>query len=194
MKTIKKLLFVIFLISFVPGCDTEDEDIYVNNPTEETDTGELKHGRNRYRYGDGNCMADKVAINEMMDKIISSFKDQDAATLIAMLSDDAIILGSAPEQVFDKEQISAGWTYILDQTALILNPLYERQIVFSADCKSATGLQCYNMPEDEDYPNVTFRISYHFIKEYKRWKILCWNGAIIMSDDDLILVNDLLGE
>ena len=136
--------------------------------------------------------AEENAINNLLDNIIISFEKQDAATLVGILSNEVIVLGSAPEQIFNKEQISTAWTQVLEQTSLLLNPVGERQIRIASDGFSASAIEQFTMPDA--YPNIVFRNAFHLVKENKEWKVLCWNSACIMSDEDLLRVSTLLSK
>ncbi|MBN1117487.1 MAG: nuclear transport factor 2 family protein [Bacteroidales bacterium] len=193
MKTVKSIVLFIVLITFFSFCEHDEpitSECFGNGEGDINGPNLCKH---QNKHGLVDFVAEENAINVILDGIISSFKNQDASTLISMLSDDVIVLGSDPEQVFNKDQIAAGWSYILEQTPLILIPVTERQIVISADGHSATAVEQYNMPEDT-FSNVVFRNAYHLVKQKKEWKIICWNGACIMSDDDLLKLNEILGE
>jgi tetratricopeptide (TPR) repeat protein len=63
----------------------------------------------------------KVAVNALLDKYDSAFKAKDAPTLIALLAEDGLFCGTDPSEIWDKKQISEGWTQAFADTSMMID-------------------------------------------------------------------------
>jgi ketosteroid isomerase-like protein len=138
-----------------------------------------------------NIEAEEVAINDLLGKLISSFKEQDVNTLISLLAEDVLVCGSDPSEFWNKQQITEMWKQMLAQP-FELNVIGEPMIEIAPDGNSAFAAQQYFMPMFSD--KLPFRNGYHLIKSNNEWKIYISNTACIPRNEDLPKINEALNK
>src|SRR5665648_203620 len=89
--------------------------------------------------------AEEVAVTNLLNSVITAFKEQDVATLLSHLSEDVLVCGSDPTEFFNKQQIAEMWTQMLVQP-MELDTIGEPIIKVSPDGHSAFAVHQYFMP------------------------------------------------
>ena len=138
-----------------------------------------------------NIEAEEVAINNVLDKLISAFKEQNVDTLTSLLAEDVLMCGSDPSEFWNKQEIIEIWTQMLAQP-VELNIIGEPVIKIAPDGNSAFAIQQYVMPVFSD--KLLFRNGYHLIKSNNEWKIYTSNTACIPKNEDLPAINEILNK
>lgn len=133
--------------------------------------------------------AEQATISALLNKLTTAFKEQDVNTLVALLTEDALILGSDPSEFFNKEQTADIWKEMLAQP-FPFDFVGEATIKVAPDAHSAFVVQQYFMPKLSE--KIAFRNSYHLIKMNNEWKIFGINTACIPRNEDFPKMNETL--
>ena len=136
-----------------------------------------------------NIEDEEVAIYDVLDKLISAFKEQNVDTLTSLLAEDVLMCGSDPSEFWNKQEIIEIWTQMLAQP-VELNVIGEPVIKVAPDGNSAFAVQQYFMPMFSD--KLLFRNGYHLIKSNNEWKIYTSNTALIPKNEDIPVINEAL--
>lgn len=133
--------------------------------------------------------ADKAAISNILNLLQTAFKEQNVDTLISVFTDDAILYGSDPSEIWDKQQIKEMWAQMLSEP-VELSIIGEPVIKLATDGNSAYAAQQYYMPMFSN--KIVFRNGYHLIKLNGEWKIFTCNTACIIKNEDLPKIDEVL--
>jgi ketosteroid isomerase-like protein len=137
-----------------------------------------------------NIEAEKAAVNNLVDKLISAMKVKDVATLTSFLSEDILCCGSDPSEFWNKQQITDLWTQMLADTAPEINLMGQRVIKVAPDGNSAFAIDQYFMPMYT--PNIPFRNVYHLVKTNDKWMIDFFCTALIPKNEDIPKLNEAI--
>ena len=132
--------------------------------------------------------ASKVAVNALLDKYDLAFKAKDAPTLIALLAEDGLFCGTDPSEIWDKKQISDGWTQAFADTSMMLDfTVDKREILIAEDRNSAIAIEQFYFKLFS--PNLPWRVIFHAIKSGEDWKLdfISWN--FIPKNEDIEKIN-----
>ena len=135
--------------------------------------------------------AEEAAINDLLVQLATSFKEQDVPGIVSLLSEDVLMLGSDPSEIWNKEEITAMWTQLLTQP-VELKMTADPVIKLAPDGKSATAVQQYVMPVFST--KIEFRNVYHLIKEDGNWLIFVSTTGCILKNEDLPKIDEVIGE
>ncbi|MDZ7634602.1 MAG: nuclear transport factor 2 family protein [Bacteroidales bacterium] len=132
----------------------------------------------------------RVAVTALMDMYNSAFKAKDAGTLISLLADGGMFCGTDPSEIWDKKQISVGWTeYFADPTLEMDYTVDKREIMIAEDGNSAIALEQFYF---RLFSNIQWRIIFHAIKSDDAWKFDFLSWGFIPLNEDLGKINMVL--
>ena len=133
--------------------------------------------------------AEKAALNEIMDKIVSEAKDGDWTVFVSLLTEDALFCGTDPSEFWNKQ-------YFVDRSKQDYNDptpdfkyIGDRKIKVTTDGNSAivvTQLMAGFSPK------IPLRMVYHFVKTNDNWMIHFVNVAFIPKNEDISKLNEAL--
>ena len=132
--------------------------------------------------------ASRAGINALLDKYDLAFKAKDAPTLIALLAEDGLFCGTDPSEIWDKKQISDGWTQAFADTSLMIDfTVDKRDILIAEDGNSAIAIEQFYFKLFS--PNIQWRAIFHAIKSGEAWKLdfISWN--FIPKNEDIEKIN-----
>ena len=134
--------------------------------------------------------AEKAALNELMDKYDSAFKNLDVSTMASYQSEDLLFCGTDPSEFWNKQQITDLWTQIPDNTVFEIKSISDRKIKVAPDGNSAIVVTQYIAPGYS--PKIPWRHVYHFVKSNDKWMILFINIAFIPYNEDIQKLNEAI--
>jgi len=133
----------------------------------------------------------KASVAALLDKYDSAFKAKDAPAVIALLAGDGLFCGTDPSEIWDKKQISDGWTQAFADTSMMLDFTVEkREILVAEDEHSAIAIEQFYFKLFS--PNIMWRVIFHAIKSGEDWKLdfISWN--FIPKNEDIEKINKAL--
>jgi ketosteroid isomerase-like protein len=133
--------------------------------------------------------AEEVAVKNLLDTLNAAWDCQDVVTMTSLLTEDALFFGNGPTEVYNKKQVSEGWSQMLVQP-FPLDVTGEPIIRMAPDGNSAYAIQQYFMPPFST--KIPYRNGYFLIKENGDWLIYNCNTACLLNDDDLPKINEAL--
>ncbi len=134
--------------------------------------------------------AEKAALNELMDKYDSAFKNLDVSTMASYQSEDLLFCGTDPSEFWNKQQITDLWTQMLTESAIELNYISKREIKVAFDGNSAIAVDQFTMPGMS--PKIPWRNVYHLVKNNDNWMILFISSAFIPYNEDIQKLNEAI--
>jgi ketosteroid isomerase-like protein len=132
--------------------------------------------------------ASKVAVAALLDKYDSAFKAKDAPTLIALLVDGGLFCGTDPSEIWNKKQISDGWTQYFADTSLVIDyTVDKREMLIAEDGNSAIAIEQLYFKIFS--PSISCRLIFHAVKSGEDWKFdfISWN--FIPKNEDIEKLN-----
>lgn len=136
--------------------------------------------------------AEMEAISALVDQINNSFKNRDVATLTSSFTEDAFFCGSDPAEFWNKEEITAIWTQMLNEYGVEIEIMGDRKIQMLSDGKSAMVIEQYMMPAFSN--KIPFRNIYHAVRKGNGWMIDFSGTGCIPRNEDLPKMNEALAE
>lgn len=130
----------------------------------------------------------KASVAAFLDKYDSAFKAKDAPAVIALLAGDGLFCGTDPSEIWDKKQISDGWTQAFaDKSMMIDFAVDKREIMVAEDENSAIAIEQFYLRTIS--PNIMFRVIFHAFKSGEDWKLdfISWN--FIPKNEDIEKIN-----
>lgn len=135
--------------------------------------------------------AEEIAVHELLSKLFKGWDKQDVTAMTSLLSEDAIFYGNGPSEVYNKEQIAAGWSQMLE-LSVKLELISEPVVRIAPDGNSAHAIHQYYMKVLSK--NIPFRNGYFLIKENEDWVIYNCNTACIVNDEDFPKLDKALSQ
>jgi len=139
----------------------------------------------------GTPPVDPVAEKNAISSVIDLF---DAATetdvLASFLSDEALITGSAPAELWNKQQIVDIWKGYFSGMVPEHHFIGERTIALAANGTSATVIEEFNMPAMSSV--LAVRNSLHLSKNDGKWMIDFVDISFIPRNEDLPAIEEAL--
>jgi len=133
----------------------------------------------------------KASVAALLDKYDSAFKAKDAPAVIALLAGDGLFCGTDPSEIWDKKQISDGWTQAFADTSLMIDfTVDKREILIAEDRNSAIAIEQFYFKLFS--PNIMWRVIFHAVKSGEDWKLdfISWN--FIPKNEDIEKINKAL--
>ncbi|MDB4582955.1 nuclear transport factor 2 family protein [Draconibacterium sp.] len=135
--------------------------------------------------------AEEEVVKNLLNTLMAAWDRQDVATMTSLLSENALFRGNGPSEVYNKKQVSEGWSQMLAQP-FPLDVTEEPVIRVSPDGNSAHATQQYFMPLFST--KIQFRNGYFLNKVDGKWLIYTCNTACLLNDDDFPKINEALSE
>ena len=133
--------------------------------------------------------AEKAALNEIMDNLVSAAKEGDQSVFVSLLTEDALFCGTDPSEFWNKQ-------YFVDRSKKVgTNPapdfeyIGDRKIKIASDGNSAIIVTQFMIAWS---PKIPLRMVYHFVKTNDNWMILFGNVAFIPKNEDIKKLNEAL--
>ncbi len=130
----------------------------------------------------------KASVAAFLDKYDSAFKAKDAPAVIALLAGDGLFCGTDPSEIWDKKQISDGWTQAFADPSMMLDfTVDKREIMVAEDENSAIAIEQFYFKIFS--PNIMWRVIFHAVKSGEDWKLdfISWN--FIPKNEDIEKIN-----
>jgi tetratricopeptide (TPR) repeat protein len=135
--------------------------------------------------------AEKASVGAFLDKYDSAFKAKDAPAVIALLAGDGLFCGTDPSEIWNKKQISDGWTQAFADASLMIDfTVDQREIMVAEDENSAIAIEQFYFKVFS--PNIMWRVIFHAVKSGEDWKLdfISWN--FIPKNEDIEKINKAL--
>lgn len=137
--------------------------------------------------------AEKAAITEVMDKQYAAIKARDLDASAALLTDDALILGTDPKEFWTKAQhVELGRQMFADTSLNFDFKPERRDIIVSSDGNSALVVEQTFV--NFISPKIQTRSINHLVKTNGNWMIDFWSSNMIPRNEDLQVINKALLE
>ena len=133
--------------------------------------------------------AEKDALNEIMDKIVSAVKSGDRSIFVSFLSEDALLCGTDPSEFWNKQNIVDRSKETPTDPAPKLKHIGDRKIKVAPEGNSAIVVTQLIAGWS---PKIQLRQVYHFIKTNDNWMIYFFNIAFIPKNEDIQKLNDTI--
>ncbi len=135
--------------------------------------------------------AEEAAINNLLNTLNAAWDRQDVAAMTSLLTEDVLFHGNGPSEIYNKKQVTEGWTQMLAQP-FPLEVIDKPVVRMAPDGNSAYAMQQYFMPAFST--KIPFRNGYFLIKVNGNWLIYTCNTACLINDNDFPKINEVLGE
>ena len=133
--------------------------------------------------------AEKAVVNALLDKWQAATQTD---TLASLLTDDAFILGTAPEELWTKNEIVEIWRQYYSGIVPEHSYTSERILKMAADGNSATEIEEYIMPSMS--PILTARNTLHLVKTKDKWMVDFISIAFIPKNEDIPKIEKIISE
>jgi ketosteroid isomerase-like protein len=111
-------------------------------------------------------------------------------TLASFMTDDAIVAGTAPSELYNKQQMIEMWRQYYSGVVPEHKYINESTIKIAADGNSATVIEEYNMPVMSQV--IPARNALHMVKINGKWMIDFINICFIPENEDIPKIDELL--
>jgi hypothetical protein len=132
--------------------------------------------------------AERAAVNAVFDKFEATTMTD---TLATFLSEDALVSGTAPAELFTKEQTVEMWKQYYSGKVPEHTYISERIVKIASDGNSATVIEEYIMPSMS--PVIPARNTLHLMKTDGKWMIDFISIAFIPKNEDVPKIDKALG-
>jgi hypothetical protein len=132
---------------------------------------------------------EKVTINSLLDKFNACTQTD---TMASFLTDDALIIGTAPKELLTKKEIVEMWRQYYAGKVPEHTYISERILKIAADGNSATGIEEYIMPAMS--PILPARNTLHLVKTNGKWMIDFLSIAFIPKNEDIPKIDAVLSK
>jgi len=133
--------------------------------------------------------AEKAALNEIMDNLITAAEAGDQTFFISLLTEDALLCGTDPSEFWDKQAVVDLSKQNSDAPAPEFKFISDRKIKIASDGRSAIIV---NQLTPDWSPKIPIRFVYHFVKTNDTWMILFQNVAFIPKNEDIEKLNEAM--
>ena len=133
--------------------------------------------------------AEKAAVNAMLDTWQTATLTD---TLASLLTDDAFVLGTAPEELRTKNELVEIWKQYYSGVVPEHSYTSERIVKMAADGNSATAIEEYIMPSMS--PILTARNTLHLVKTNGKWMVDFVSIAFIPKNEDIPKIEKIISE
>jgi hypothetical protein len=133
--------------------------------------------------------AEKAALIALIDKF-EAVTNTD--TLATFLTEDALVTGTAPSELFNKKQMVEMWTQYYSSIVPEHSYMGKRTVKVAADGNSATVIEEYIMPVMS--PVLPARNTLHLVRINAKWMIDFISICFIPENEDIPKINKVLSE
>jgi hypothetical protein len=135
--------------------------------------------------------AAKDDVTKFLEKYHSATNSKDIKTVIPMLANDGLFLGTDSKEFWDKKTLSDMLTQIVSDTTIKMNyAIDKREIRIAADGNSAISIEqlFYNFISRK----IPVRLVCHLVKSENVWMIDFLSWALIPNNEDIAKLNKAL--
>lgn len=134
--------------------------------------------------------AEEAAARAMLENFNTVMTTQDVDSMFAFIAEDALICGSDPAEIIDKEKALNIWKELAEGPEIDFLFLEENPFKMAPDGNSAVAISQFYVPML--VPNIPVRNIYHLAKIEGKWMILVWSTCFIPENKDLPKIFDAL--
>jgi uncharacterized protein (TIGR02246 family) len=140
---------------------------------------------------DTNIDNEKDAVARVLEAHWAAVKAKDADAVMALVTDDFLSCGSAPEEFWNKAEMHASIKQMFSNPDLKLDITVDKRIIrVSGDCSSAIALeQMFLLPYSS---KIAVRTVSHLTREKGRWLIDFTSTAFIPENEHIDKLNKAL--
>lgn len=132
--------------------------------------------------------AEKTAVTAVMDKMVTALNARDAKAEMALLTEDATVLGTDPTEFWTKAQMAEMARQMFADSTLKFNFKPEkREVILSHDGNSAIVVE--QMIIDFISPKIQVRRICHLVKSDGNWMVNFDSSSMIPKNEDLPVIN-----
>ena len=133
--------------------------------------------------------AEKTAIETLLNTWQTATQTN---ALASCMSDDAIVAGTAPAEIFTKQELVDMWTLYYSGQVPEHTYIGEPTIKMALDGNSATAVEEYNMPSMSSV--LAARNTLHLVKSDGKWMIDFMSITYIPKNEDVPKIDEVLSE
>lgn len=130
---------------------------------------------------------EKAALKAVIDKFEAATNTD---TLASFMTDDAIVIGTAPSELYNKQQMIEMWRQYYSSIVPEHKYINETTMKIAADGNSATVIEEYIMPVMSQV--IPARNALHMVKMNGKWMIDFINISFIPKNEDIPKIDELL--
>ena len=133
--------------------------------------------------------AEKDALNEIMDNLVSAAIDGDQTVFVSLLTEDALFCGTDPSEFWNKQHFVDGSKQDSNDPTPEFKYIGDRKIKIASDGNSAIIVTQLMIAWS---PKIPLRMVYHFVKTNDKWMIFFGNVAFIPKNEDIKKINEAI--
>jgi len=127
--------------------------------------------------------AEENAAMEMLDGFLNVMYVQDVDSMATYIAEDALICGSDPTEMIDKEEAIEAWREVSSGQEIDFLLLDEQAFKMAQDGNSAIAVKQFYIPMM--LPEIPVRHTFYLTKVEGDWKITFWGASLIPKNEDL---------
>jgi len=127
--------------------------------------------------------AEEAAAREVFGKFTDALFKQDVDSMETFIAVDALICGTDPTELIDKETAINRWRKLAEGPEVDFFFLEDNTFKMASDGNSAIAVQHYFAPLI--VPNIPIRNVYNLTKVDGKWMISFWSLSLVSFNDDL---------
>jgi hypothetical protein len=127
--------------------------------------------------------AEKAAAEKMLASFTNVMTTQDVDSMQTFIAEDALICGSDPGELWNKEDAMKIWYEIAEGPEVDFLFLEENPLMIAPDGNSAVAVHQFLIPAM--MPNLPGRNVYYLNKIDGKWLISLWSSSLIPKNEDL---------
>lgn len=127
--------------------------------------------------------AEKAAAQKMLSSFTDVMTTQDVDSMRTFITEDALICGSDPSELWNKETAMKVWDEISEGPEVDFLFLEENPLKIGPDGNSAIAIQQFYVPSM--MPELPARNIYYLTKTEGKWMITMWSSSLIPKNEDL---------
>jgi len=127
--------------------------------------------------------AEEAAAREMFSDLRDAMNAENIETLFSFFTEDALIIGSDPKEILNKEEIKNMWIELSAALKFEFVLFGEQPFKISADGNSAIAVSQFYVPIMT--ANVPLRQVFNLSKVDGKWMVTFWSSSVIPKNEDL---------
>ncbi len=136
--------------------------------------------------------AEEAAAREMFTVLRDAMNTQNIETLFSLITDDALIIGSDPMEILNKEETMNGWIELSEVLEFEFLLFGEQPFKIDPDGNSAVAVSQFYVPAMA--PNVPLRQVFNLSKVDGKWMVTFWSSSVIPKNEDLPKIVEALAD
>ena len=127
--------------------------------------------------------AEEAAAREMFSVLRDAMNTQNIETLFSLITEDALIIGSDPTEILNKEETMNTWIELSAALKLEFLLFDEQPFKIGPDGNSAVAVSQLYVPIMA--PNVPIRQVFNLSKVDGKWMVTFWSSSVIPKNEDM---------